>query len=105
MPIGALAVPESAYCMERTMDLIARELDLDPVEVRRKNFIAPDAFPYQTPTGITYDSGDYEKSLDRALELSDYYAWREQSPSQQELQRATDWRRPSHSGEDGWRRR
>ena len=71
--------PESAYCMERTMDLIARELDLDPVEVRRKNFIPPEAFPYQTPTGITYDSGEYEKSLDRALELSDYYAWRERA--------------------------
>ena len=71
--------PESAFCMERTMDLIARDLGLDPVEVRRKNFIPPDAFPYQTPTGITYDSGDYEKSLDRALELSDYYGWRERA--------------------------
>ena len=71
--------PESAFCMERTMDLIARELDLDPVDVRRKNFIPSDAFPYQTPTGITYDSGDYEKSLDRAIELSDYYTWRERS--------------------------
>ena len=67
--------PESAFCMERTMDLIARDLGLDPVEVRRKNFIGADAFPYETPTGITYDSGDYEKSLDRALELSDYYGW------------------------------
>ena len=47
--------------------------------MRRKNFISPDAFPYQTPTGITYDSGDYEKSLDRALELSDYYSWRERA--------------------------
>ena len=61
--------PEAAFCMERTMDLVAKELDLDPVEVRRKNFIQPDAFPYTTATGITYDSGNYEKSLDRALEL------------------------------------
>jgi carbon-monoxide dehydrogenase large subunit len=71
--------PESAFCMERTMDLIARDLGLDPVEVRRKNFIGADAFPYETPTGITYDSGDYEKSLDRALELSDYYGWCEKA--------------------------
>ena len=71
--------PEAAFCMERAMDLIAAELGLDPVEVRRKNFIPPDAFPYETPTGITYDSGSYEKSLDRALELSDYYGWREKA--------------------------
>ncbi len=61
------------------MDLIARDLGMDPVEVRRKNFISPDAFPYQTATGLTYDSGDYEKSLDRALEMSDYYGWREKA--------------------------
>ena len=71
--------PEAAFCMERTMDLVARELDLDLAEVRRKNFISPDAFPYTTATGITYDSGNYEKSLDRAIELSDYHAWREKA--------------------------
>ena len=71
--------PESAFCMERTMDLVARDLGMDPVEVRRKNFISPDAFPYQTATGLTYASGDYEKSLDRALEMSDYYGWREKA--------------------------
>ena len=71
--------PEAAFSVERTVDLIARELGLDPVEVRRKNLIQPDAFPYHTPTGITYDSGDYEKVFDRALELADYAAWREQS--------------------------
>src|SRR6266511_1596701 len=68
--------PESAFCMERTIDLIAKELDMDPAEVRRKNFIPPDAFPYQTPTGLTYDSGNYAKALDRALELADYAGWR-----------------------------
>ena len=45
---------------------------MDPVEVRRKNFIPPDAFPYKTPTGLTYDSGEYERSLDKVLEMSDY---------------------------------
>jgi aerobic carbon-monoxide dehydrogenase large subunit len=68
--------PESAFCMERTIDLIAKELDMDPAEVRRKNFIPPEAFPYQTPTGLTYDSGHYAKALDRALELADYAGWR-----------------------------
>ena len=71
--------PEAAFCMERTVDLIAQELGLDPADVRRKNLIGPDAFPYHTPTGVTYDSGDYEKVFDRALELSEYPAWREQS--------------------------
>jgi carbon-monoxide dehydrogenase large subunit len=71
--------PEAAFCMERTVDLIAQELRLDPADVRRKNLIGPDAFPYHTPTGVTYDSGDYEKVFDRALELADYPAWRERS--------------------------
>jgi carbon-monoxide dehydrogenase large subunit len=71
--------PEAAFCMERTVDLIARDLNLDPAEVRRKNFIAPDAFPYTTPTGVTYDSGDYARGLDRALELADYAHWRERA--------------------------
>jgi aerobic carbon-monoxide dehydrogenase large subunit len=71
--------PESAFCMERTIDLIAQELGLDPAEVRRQNFIAPDAFPYQTPTGLTYDSGNYQAALDRALALADYAAWRDKA--------------------------
>jgi aerobic carbon-monoxide dehydrogenase large subunit len=71
--------PEAAFCMERTVDLIAKDLNLDPAEVRRKNFIAPDAFPYQTPTGLTYDSGDYARGLDRALELAEYSRWRERA--------------------------
>lgn len=61
------------------MDLVARELGMDPVEIRRKNFISPDAFPYQTATGLTYDSGEYGKSLDLALEMSDYYGWQEKA--------------------------
>jgi carbon-monoxide dehydrogenase large subunit len=68
--------PEAAFCLERTIDLIARDLQLDPAAVRRKNFIPPEAFPYETPTGLTYDSGAYAKTLDRALELSAYHRWR-----------------------------
>ena len=74
--------PEAAFCMERTIDLIALDLGLDPAEVRRRNFIPPDAFPYDTPTGITYDSGEYEAAFDRALELSEYDSWRERSRKQ-----------------------
>lgn len=64
--------PEGVYYMERAMDLLARELDMDPVELRRKNFIPPDAFPYRTITGMTYDSGDYAKALDTLLASVDY---------------------------------
>ena len=74
--------PEAAFCMERTVDLIARDLGLDPVEIRKKNFIAPDAFPYETPTGITYDSGNYWEALERALELSEYQSWKEHAHQQ-----------------------
>src|SRR5436190_7616216 len=67
--------PEATYAVERAVDLVARELDLDPVEVRRANFIPPDAFPYDPAgilAGLEYDSGDYDKTLTRALELLDY---------------------------------
>ena len=78
-PYRGAGGPEAAFCMERTIDLIAQDLDLDPAEVRRNNFIPADAFPYDTPTGLTYDSGSYAQALDRALELSDYSNWREQA--------------------------
>ncbi len=68
--------PEAAYYVERIMDVLAAELGIDPVEVRRKNFIPPDAFPYKTPTGPTYDSGDYNKPLDKALAAADYQGQR-----------------------------
>jgi aerobic carbon-monoxide dehydrogenase large subunit len=71
--------PEAAFCMERTMDLIAKDLGLDPAEVRRRNFIPPDAFPYQSTAGLTYDSGQYSQGLERALELVDYAGWREKA--------------------------
>ncbi len=64
--------PEACYYIERIMDQVADALKMDPAEVRRKNFIKPDAFPYNTPTGLTYDSGEYERSLDKVLELADY---------------------------------
>jgi carbon-monoxide dehydrogenase large subunit len=64
--------PEAAACVERAVDLVAAELGMDPVEVRRRNLIPADAFPFTTAVGTTYDSGDYVRSLDRALALAGY---------------------------------
>lgn len=64
--------PEATYVAERAMDMVARELGKDPVEIRRINFIKPDQFPYHSSAGTTYDTGDYELALNKALELSDY---------------------------------
>jgi carbon-monoxide dehydrogenase large subunit len=64
--------PEGTFFMERTLDLISNELELDPVEVRRRNLIGPDRFPYTTVAGIPYVDGDYEPVLDRAIAVSDY---------------------------------
>ncbi|GAC1346388.1 MAG: molybdopterin-dependent oxidoreductase [Ktedonobacteraceae bacterium] len=68
--------PEATYLLERTMDAIAHELHLDPADVRRRNLIAPDAFPYRTAHGAVYDSGNYQAALERVLELADYAGWR-----------------------------
>src|SRR6266700_2895249 len=59
--------PEATYFVERAMDMLARELKMDPAELRRKNFIQPNQFPYATQTGAVYDSGNYEAALDLAL--------------------------------------
>ena len=64
--------PEATYFVERAMDMLARELKMDPAELRRRNFIGADKFPYQTQMGAVYDSGDYLKALDRALEVSNW---------------------------------
>jgi aerobic carbon-monoxide dehydrogenase large subunit len=59
--------PEATYFVERAMDMLARELKMDPAELRRKNFIKSNQFPFTTQMGAVYDSGDYEKALDLAL--------------------------------------
>jgi carbon-monoxide dehydrogenase large subunit len=65
--------PEATLIIERVMDLVAKKLNLDPVDVRRKNFIQPEQFPHPIASGaISYDSGDYDKTLDRALEMLGY---------------------------------
>jgi carbon-monoxide dehydrogenase large subunit len=64
--------PEAATLIERAMDLLAAELEMDPVSVRRRNLIPPEAFPLKTAAGADYDSGEYAKALDRALEIAGY---------------------------------
>ena len=70
--------PETTYLIERAVDLVAHKTGLDPVEVRRKNFIPKDKFPATSVTGITYDSGDYHPALDKALQMVDYTGFRRQ---------------------------
>jgi carbon-monoxide dehydrogenase large subunit len=64
--------PVGVYLIERVMDEAARATGLDPVEIRRRNFVAPDAFPHRTPFGPAYDSGNYARALDRVVELARY---------------------------------
>jgi len=74
-PVGAYrgaGRPEAAFLIERLVDEAARALELDPVEIRRRNLIPRAAFPYTTATGQVYDSGDYLEALDRALAAADY---------------------------------
>jgi carbon-monoxide dehydrogenase large subunit len=71
-PYRGAGRPEAVLNIERLADQAARELGIDRLEIRRKNFIRPDQFPYRTGVGEEYDSGDYERSLSEALRLSNY---------------------------------
>ncbi len=64
--------PESAYVIERLVELAADEMAIDPAELRRRNTIPPEAMPYKTALTFTYDSGEFEKNMDMALEMADY---------------------------------
>jgi carbon-monoxide dehydrogenase large subunit len=78
-PVGAFrgaGRPEAAAMLERAVDMLAVELGMDPVELRRRNLIRPDQFPYPSLTGLEYDSGEYEQCLDEALRIADYEALR-----------------------------
>src|SRR5690606_40410842 len=61
--------PEATYVVERLVEQCAREMKIDPVEIRRRNFVTQ--FPYATPVGLTYDTGDYGATLDKALKMAD----------------------------------
>src|SRR2546428_7738555 len=69
--------PRSTLFPYTTLFRSARTLELDPALVRRRNFIPPEAFPYHAPSGSVYDSGNYERALDRALDVSSYAQWRD----------------------------
>ena len=80
-PFGAhrgFGKAEGAYISERLIDIVARKLSIDPIEIRRRNFIRPEDFPYVSATGSRYDSGNYEATLNKALELIDYPYWRKE---------------------------
>lgn len=64
--------PEATFGIERMMDELAAELGMDPVEIRRRNWIRPEEFPYATVAGLTYDSGNYDQATDKALEMLGY---------------------------------
>jgi aerobic carbon-monoxide dehydrogenase large subunit len=73
-PIRGAGRAEAIFLIERMIDIFAQEIGMDPVEVRRKNMVPPDRFPYENGLGWTYDSGNYQAALDKALEMIDYRA-------------------------------
>jgi carbon-monoxide dehydrogenase large subunit len=79
--------PEATFLIERIMDVLANELRMDPAALRRKNFIPTGAFPFKTPTGAIYDSGNYEPALDKALDLVNYTALRDEQARLREQKR------------------
>ena len=86
-PVGAFrgaGRPEASAMLERSVDVLADALGMDPVELRRRNLIPPERFPYPTLTGMEYDSGEYERCLDEALRMADYDALRREQASRRE---------------------
>ncbi|HAV09947.1 MAG TPA: carbon monoxide dehydrogenase [Rhodobacteraceae bacterium] len=63
--------PEATYQIERVVDKAARELGVDPIALRRQNFIKPDQYPYQTPVAVAYDTGNYDATMDKLIEIAD----------------------------------
>ncbi len=75
-PYRGAGRPEAAYFIERAVDALSQKMGLDPIELRRRNFVRPDRFPYETATGLTYDSGEYARTLDELLKHVDVRALR-----------------------------
>jgi carbon-monoxide dehydrogenase large subunit len=84
-PYRSAGRPEATFVMERLCDLAALETGIDRIEIRRRNLIAPDELPYRTAFGTTYDNGEYEVAMDRALRLSD---WSEFKPRRAQSKKA-----------------
>jgi len=92
-PVGAYrgaGRPEATFLLERSLDMLAAELGIDPAEIRRRNFIPPEAFPYRTPTGASYDSGDPGRALDIALRAAGYPELRREQAAR--IARGETWR-------------
>ncbi|MFJ2296992.1 xanthine dehydrogenase family protein molybdopterin-binding subunit [Streptomyces sp. NPDC087894] len=83
-PYRGAGRPEAAIALERAMETMARRLKMDPAELRRRNFIPPESFPYLTPTGRKYDSGEYARALELALETVGYDKWRAEQAKRRE---------------------
>src|SRR3954468_3612696 len=77
-------ITEAVYLVERIVDCLADELEMDSVELRKKNFIQPDQFPYTTKTGWVYDSGEYAKAMGVALEMAGYDELRREQAEKRE---------------------
>ncbi len=77
-------VTEAIYFVERMVDALALEMGVDPVELRKKSFIRPEQFPYENKTGWTYDSGDYEKTMDEAMRIAGYDELRQEQKEKRE---------------------
>jgi carbon-monoxide dehydrogenase large subunit len=91
-PVRGAGRPEATQVVERAIDMFATDLELDPADVRRRNFVPPDAFPFTTAAGANYDSGEYAKALERALERAGYEELRA------EQRRRREQRSPSQLG-------
>jgi aerobic carbon-monoxide dehydrogenase large subunit len=83
-PVRGAGRPEATQAIERAIDMFAADASLDPAEVRRRNFIPADAFPFTTASGAHYDSGDYGRALDLVLEKADYESLRAEQASRRE---------------------
>lgn len=77
-------VTEAAYCIERGMDILAKKLGMDPADLRMKNFIRPEQFPYHSALGWEYDSGDYHTAMQKAMDTIGYRSLREEQKARQE---------------------
>ena len=77
-------IAEAVYLVERAVDCLARELAMDPVELRRRNLLRPEQFPYASKTGWVYDSGEYERALDKALAIAGYDELRREQAAKRE---------------------
>jgi carbon-monoxide dehydrogenase large subunit len=94
-------VTEAAYCIERAMDILAQKLGLDPAELRLRNFIKPEQFPYHSALGWEYDSGDYHTAMKKAMETVRYAELRKEQEAKRErssaARRARSWASASPS--------